>query len=261
MKIKQYQIDAFADRAFSGNPAAVCLLDQWPDDALLQAIAEENNLSETAFLVPIGDGFHLRWFTPDVEVLLCGHATLAAAHVVFEYLDFADREVVFHTLSGALPVVRQDNLLVMNFPVGLPHPCRIPPDALASALGKQPLEVWVAEDYLAVFADEDDIRILTPNFAAMQTLDRRGVIATAAGNSCDFVSRFFGPKIGIPEDPVTGSAHCQLAPLWAEKLGKSVLHARQLSRRGGEIRCQLQGQRVLLAGRAVTVMVTEIACL
>lgn len=261
MKIKQYHVDAFAERAFTGNPAAVCLLDRWPGDTLLQAIAEENNLSETAFLVPLRDGFHLRWFTPIIEVPLCGHATLAAAHVVFEHLNYAGREVMFYTLSGELPVIRQDNWLVMNLPASLPHPCMTPPAALAAALGKQPVEVWEAEDYIAVFADEEDVRSLVLDFTEMQVLKLRGVIVTAAGTSCDFVSRFFGPKIGVPEDPVTGSAHCQLAPLWAVKLGKTVLAAKQLSRRGGEIRCQLQGRRVLLAGSAVTVMISEISCL
>lgn len=260
MKIKQYQVDAFAERPFTGNPAAVCLLEQWPDDALLQAIAEENNLSETAFLVPFADGFHLRWFTPATEVPLCGHATLAAAHVVFQHLNFSGREALFHTLSGVLPVVREGGRLLMNFPVSRPEICLNPPAALSEALGRQPLEVWAADDYLVLLSDEDDIKTLIPDFAGLATLDLRGVIVTAAGRDCDFVSRFFGPKLGINEDPVTGSAHCQLAPFWADRLGREHLIGKQVSRRGGTIECQLLGERILLAGKAVTVISAEIEC-
>lgn len=259
MKLKQFQVDAFAFRPFTGNPAAVCLLEQWPEDALLQAIAEENNLSETAFLVANGGGFDLRWFTPRVEVELCGHGTLAAAHVVFEHLNFAGVNVVFSTLSGPLTVARYDKLLVMDFPASSPIPCPTALAVIGAALGKQPAEVWEAEDYLAVFSSAADVRELSPDFEALKKLDLRGVIVTAAGDGCDFVSRVFGPKLGVDEDPVTGSAHCQLAPFWATRLGKTELRAKQVSRRGGEVLCQLrQDGRVLLTGGAVTFMIGEI---
>ncbi len=257
MKIKQYQVDAFAARAFEGNPAAVCPLDSWLDDGLLQAIAVENNLSETAFFVPSGSGFRLRWFTPASEVDLCGHATLATAHVLFEHLGQPGPAVSFETRSGTLTVERKGGLLEMDFPACPPKPCS-ESGILAQALGRQPLEVLCADDYLAVFDSEATVRGLTPDFALLGTLDRRGVIVTAPGSADDFVSRFFAPRLGVPEDPVTGSAHCALAPYWAGRLGRHRLSARQVSKRGGRILCELKDDRVLLSGTAITFMEAEI---
>ena len=257
MRIKQYQIDAFTTRIFGGNPAAVCPLDAWLEDSLLQAIAEENNLSETAFFVKTGNGFHLRWFTPVAEVDLCGHATLATAHVIFEMLGYAKPSIAFETRSGILTVAKNGSLLVMDFPSVPPAPCSTP-DALLAGLGLQPVEVLAAADYLVVLDSEEAVRSVKPDFAKLAELDLRGVIVTAPGLNADFVSRFFGPKLGIPEDPVTGSAHCTLAPYWSAKLGKNILSARQISKRGGDIQCELNGNRVALAGHAVTFMEAEI---
>jgi PhzF family phenazine biosynthesis protein len=257
MKIRQYQVDAFATRAFEGNPAAVCPLESWLDDGLLQAIAEENNLSETAFFVPSDEGFRLRWFTPGSEVDLCGHATLATAHVLFEHLGHPGQAIAFETRSGPLTVKRRGGLLEMDFPARPPTPCT-GPEILARALGRQPLEVLRADDYLVVFDSEATVRGIRPDFSLLGTLDLRGVIITAPGGPDDFVSRFFAPRLGIPEDPVTGSAHCTLAPYWAARLGKRRLSARQVSKRGGSIVCELNDGRVLLSGSAVTFMEAEI---
>ena len=257
-KLKQYQVDAFATRAFEGNPAAVCPLDRWLDDRLLQAIAEENNLSETAFFVPSAKGFQLRWFTPVKEVDLCGHATLATAHIIFEKLGYAQPVITFETRSGDLFVKKCGAQLEMDFPACPPTPCALP-DLLAEGLGQRPLEVWSADDYLAVFDSEATVRAITPNQTLLAQLDLRCVVITAAGAKADFVSRVFGPKYGIPEDPVTGSAHCALTPLWAGKLGKTVLTAEQVSKRGGQLGCELQADRVLLSGSAVTVMEAGLA--
>lgn len=257
MKIRQYQVDAFATRAFEGNPAAVCPLESWLDDDLLQAIAAENNLSETAFFVPAKDGFHLRWFTPLSEVDLCGHATLAAAHVLFAHLGYIGQAITFATRSGALTVKRNGDLLEMDFPASPPTPCASA-EILARALGRQPVGVLAADDYLAVFESEAVVRGITPDFSLLGTLDRRGVIITAPGADVDFVSRFFAPRLGVPEDPVTGSAHCMLAPYWADRLGKRRLTARQVSKRGGRLACEMKGERVLLSGSAVTFMEAEI---
>jgi len=257
MGIKQYQVDAFTTRIFGGNPAAVCPLDAWLEDSLLQAIAAENNLSETAFFVKTENGFHLRWFTPVAEINLCGHATLATAHVIFEILGYARQTIAFETRSGILSVERKGALLVMDFPSVPPKPCT-PPSELLAGLGKQPVEVLAADDYFAVFDSEDTIHSIKPDFAKLAELDLRGVIVTARGRDFDFVSRFFAPKFGIPEDPVTGSAHCALTPYWSAKLGKQVLDARQVSKRGGDIQCELKGNRVALAGHAVTFMEAEI---
>jgi PhzF family phenazine biosynthesis protein len=258
MRLKQYQVDAFATRAFEGNPAAVCPLESWLDDGLLQAIAEENNLSETAFFVPSEKGFALRWFTPVKEVDLCGHATLASAHVIFEILGYAKQAITFETRSGDLLVEKKGKQLVMDFPACPPTFCELP-EILAQGLGRRPIEVLAADDYVAVFASEADIRSIAPNQALLGQLDLRGVIVTAPGMEVDFVSRFFAPKFGIPEDPVTGSAHCALAPYWANKLGKRILSAKQVSRRGGNIICEVKADRVLLSGCAVTFMEAEIA--
>ena len=257
MRLRQYQVDAFATRVFEGNPAAVCPLETWLDDALLQAIANENNLSETAFFVPTERGFHLRWFTPVSEVDLCGHATLAAAHILFDELGYAGKQITFETQSGDLIVEANGGLLAMDFPARPPALCPIP-DGLADGLGRVPLEVRAANDYLAVFENEEIIRAIAPDFAKLADLNLRGVIVTAPGKDVDFVSRFFAPKIGIPEDPVTGAAHCELTPYWAQRLGKDTFEARQVSARGGSLSCRLQGNRVIIAGKAVTFMVAEI---
>jgi len=252
MRVPLYQIEAFADGPFTGNPAAVCPLEEWLPDNVMQAIAAENNLSETAFFVPEGDGYRLRWFTPTTEVDLCGHATLASAFVVFGWLMPQRNEVTFQTQqAGALTVSRQGDLLALDFPARPPSRCPMP-DGLAAALGRAPSAVLSARDYLAVYESADEIRALTPDFAAIARLDRFAIIATAPGaNGIDFVSRFFAPAWGVDEDPVTGSAHCTLIPYWADRLGKTRLEARQLSRRGGALSCALHGDRVTIAGRAI----------
>ena len=256
MKLRQFQVDAFASRPFEGNPAAVCPLEQWLPDSLLQSIAEENNLSETAFFVPDAKGFHLRWFTPVSEVDFCGHATLATAHVLYEALGHNSEVVVFSTRSGEMTVKRDDRLYVMDFPSMPPRPCA-PPQALVAGIKVSPAEVLSAGDYVAVFESEDVVRSLTPDFTKLSELDLRGVIATAPGRQCDFVSRFFAPRFGINEDPVTGSAHCELTPYWSARLGRKVLRARQISKRGGDVQCELAGDRVVLKGGAVTFMEGE----
>ena len=253
MKIPIYQIDAFASRVFSGNPAAVCPLESWLDDSVLQAIAQENNLSETAFFIPVEDGYHIRWFTPVAEVDLCGHATLATAFVVFTLLEPSGVEVSFNSRSGRLTVTRDDDLLTMDFPSLPPVPCEAPGD-LIKGLGREPVEVFCSEDYVVVFSAEDDITDLRPDFELLKELDLRGVAATARGKNVDFVSRFFAPKYGINEDPVTGSAHCSLTPYWASKLHKRDLRAHQVSKRGGELFCRDCGDRVKISGRAVAYM-------
>ena len=261
MKLPFYQIDAFTSSVFSGNPAGVCLLDSWLDDATLLAIAAENNLSETAFLVAGQAGYELRWFTPATEVDLCGHATLATAFVVFTYLDPGNDTVRFETASGVLTVRRDGDLLAMDFPSRRAVSCPVPGE-LIRGLGIEPREVLLARDYLAVYDSEEQIKSLQPDMLELSKLDCLGVIVTAPGSECDFVSRFFAPRVGIPEDPVTGSSHCTLIPYWAERTGKSELHARQLSERGGELFCEDTGDRdlgdgdfgdrVSIAGRAVT---------
>lgn len=257
MKIKQYQVDAFATRAFEGNPAAVCPLASWLDDSLLQSIAEENNLSETAFFVPSKKGFQLRWFTPVREVDLCGHATLAAAHVVFEILGYSKQIITFETRSGDLLVEKYGKQLKMDFPARTSTPYEVS-DLLIKGLGQTPVEVLAADDYLVVFESEAIVRAIVPDQALLAQLDLRGVIITAPGMEFDIVSRFFAPKFGIPEDPVTGSAHCALAPYWANKLGKTILTARQVSKRGGNLTCEIKGDRVMLYGEAVTFMDADI---
>ena len=250
MRIPLYQIDAFTGRVFAGNPAAVCPLEEWLDAATMQAIAAENNLSETAFFVRGGEGYGLRWFTPTLEVDLCGHATLASAFVVFEFLDRAAEAVRFETRSGELVVRRKEGLLAMDFPARPPEPCA-PDAALAAALDKAPRELWQSRDYLAVYDSEDEVRSLTPDMKALAAVGHFAVCVTAPGRDADFVSRFFAPAVGIPEDPVTGSAHCTLTPYWARRLGKTDLHALQVSARGGELFCHDGGDRVEIAGQAV----------
>jgi PhzF family phenazine biosynthesis protein len=250
VKIPIYQVDAFASSLFSGNPAAVCPLEEWLEDDVMQSIAAENNLAETAFFLRHGDPHALRWFTPTLEVDLCGHATLASAFVMFEYVDRAARAVRFTTRSGELVVRRQEGLLAMDFPARPPRQCE-PNPALAAALGKPPVELWESRDYMAVYNREEDVRALAPDMQALAAVGHFAVIVTAPGNSSDFVSRFFAPASGIDEDPVTGSAHCTLVPFWARRLGKAELHAVQVSARGGELFCRDHGGRVEIAGRAV----------
>jgi len=251
MPIQLYQVDAFASRVFEGNPAAVCPLERWLDDATMQAIAAENALSETAFFVPQGGAFALRWFTPTAEVDLCGHATLAAAFVLFTELDFDGDVARFATRSGELRVAREGDALSLDLPALVAMPCPAPA-GLAEALGRAPREVLVAEDYVAVFEREEDVRALDPDMDALTRLDRRGVVVTAPGHDVDLVSRYFAPAIGIPEDPVTGSTHASLAPYWAGRLGVRSVRARQVSHRGGELTCRVEGDRVVLVGHAVT---------
>lgn len=250
MDIRFYQIDAFADRLFAGNPAGVCFLDSWPEERLLQSIAAENNLSETAFLVRAGDVYELRWFTPKTEVDLCGHATLASAFAIFEMEEPEARQVEFQTKSGILSVERQEDLIMMDFPAR-PPTCEPPPD-IALILGLPPLQVMQARDLLAVYEEEEQVRKLTPDFIRIAALDYPGVIVTAPGKESDFVSRFFAPRVGVPEDPVTGSAHCTLIPYWSRRLAKKQLRALQLSERGGELFCFDKGERVAIGGRAAT---------
>lgn len=250
MRIPIYQVDAFASRLFAGNPAAVCPLEEWPEDSVMQAIAAENNLAETAFFLRHGDPHALRWFTPALEVDLCGHATLASAYVVFEYLDRSAHAVRFSTRSGELVVRRQAELLALDFPARPPAQCE-PYPALAAALGKPPRELWESRDYMAVYDTEEQVRALEPDMKALAAVGHFAVIATAPGRSSDFVSRFFAPASGVDEDPVTGSAHCTLTPFWARRLGKSELHALQVSARGGELFCRDHGDRVEIAGGAV----------
>ncbi len=258
MRQPLYLVDAFADRPFTGNPAAVCPLDRWLPDALMQNIAMENNQAETAFFVrDRGGGFELRWFTPEVEMDLCGHATLAAAHVLFGALHFPDRQVTFASKSGPLTVRREGDLLELDFPSRPPQPCAVP-DGLVEGLGATPVEVSASRDYFCVFESAAQVRALVPDFNALNRIDKFGVIVTAPGDDCDFVSRFFCPNAGVPEDPVTGSAHCTLIPYWAKRLGKSKLNARQLSRRGGTLRCEDRGERVRIAGRTATFMRGEL---
>ena len=257
MKLPIYQLDSFTDRAFGGNPAAVVVLEGWLSDETLQAIALENNLSETAFVVRDGGVFDLRWFTPETEVDLCGHATLASADVVFRHGYAAGGEVVFRTKSGELTVERDGDLLVMNFPSRPPVPMELS-DAVGRALGSAPCELHESRDLLAVFECQADIEGLVPDIAAVAELDTNAVIVTAPGNTSDFVSRFFAPRAGIDEDPVTGSSHCTLVPYWSARLGKSKLHALQVSARGGELFCEHRGDRVSIAGRAVEYLRGEI---
>jgi len=252
MNIPIYQIDAFTSEVFSGNPAAVCILDEWIEDRLLQSVAAENNLSETAYLVQNKNDFDLRWFTPTTEVELCGHATLASAFVQFFYREWSEDKIRFRTRkSGQLMVTKKGEVLEMDFPARPPAHLRTHPDALSRALGVTPKKVYgSAEDLMVVFDSEKTITEIQPDFAILEQLDCRGIIITAPGDRCDFVSRFFAPKVGVPEDPVTGSAHCVLIPYWATVLGKNELHALQVSKRGGELFCGFAGERVRISGKA-----------
>lgn len=257
MKIPCYHVDAFANAAFRGNPAAVCPLEAWLPDATLQNIAAENNLSETAFLVARSRDFDLRWFTPTTEVDLCGHATLAAAFVLFNERAIKTDSIRFHSRSGRLTVTREGDVLTLDFPSRPALPTAAA-EALICGLGARPDEVLKARDILAVFAKPAEVQALQPDFAMLKTLDCLGIIATAPGDDCDFVSRFFAPAAGINEDPVTGSAHCTLIPYWSRRLGKPALRARQISARGGELFCRDAGERVFIGGRAAIYLRGEI---
>jgi PhzF family phenazine biosynthesis protein len=249
MTIPIYQVDAFTMGSFSGNPAAVCPLNAWLDDDTMQKIAAENNLSETAFIVAGEGSYGLRWFTPAIEVDLCGHATLAAAYVVLNYLQPDLDSVSFETQSGELVVTRDGDRLSVDFPARAPTPVAVS-EALSDALGEAPAEVYASRDILAVYEDEASVRRLSPNQAKLLALDEGlGVIVTAKGDAVDFVSRFFAPKAGVAEDPVTGSTHCTLVPFWAERLGRSQLVAHQVSARGGELHCEHRGDRVIMSGQ------------
>lgn len=260
MTIPIYQADAFTNRLFGGNPAAICPLDKWLPDETMQKIATENNLAETAFFVASDNGFKLRWFTPEFEIDLCGHATLASAHIIFTELGYQKDVIHFETLkAGVLNVRKDSDKYEMDFPSRPPIAIEIP-NGLIEALGgeKKPLAILRSRDYFVVYETEDDILEITPDFFALSKFDTVGFIVTARGKKADFVSRFFAPGAGIPEDPVTGSAHCNLIPYWADKLGKTKLHAYQLSARKGELWCELKGERVLMSGNAVTYLKGEI---
>jgi PhzF family phenazine biosynthesis protein len=253
MKLPLYQVDAFASRPFTGNPAAVMPLEAWLPEATMQSIALENALSETAFFVREGEGFRIRWFTPACEVDLCGHATLASAFVLFTELEPSRRSVTFQSASGPLSVERRGELLVLDFPSRPPESIAAIP-GLAEALGARVLETWKARDIVAVLGSEAEVRALQPDLSALAGIDAFAVIVTAPGAVADFVSRFFAPRKGVPEDPVTGSAHTTLVPFWGRRLGRKALHALQVSPRGGELFCEDLGERAAIGGRAVMVL-------
>jgi PhzF family phenazine biosynthesis protein len=252
MNIPYFEVTAFARRPFAGNPAAVCLLpEKWLPDELMQQIAAENNLAETAFLIGRGDFYDLRWMTPAVEVDLCGHATLASAHVLFQHFGHEGDCIRFQSKSGELRVERENDRLVLDFPAQPLAECDAPA-RLAEGLRAQPKAVLKGRDYFAVFEREDEVAAIKPDFDVLAALDAQGVIVTAPGRECDFVSRYFAPAAGIPEDPATGSTHCALIPYWSGQLGRSDLLARQISKRGGEFFCQDRDERVRIHGHALT---------
>jgi len=259
MIIPIYQIDAFTDRLFSGNPAAVCPLDFWPSNEVLQNIAAENNLSETAFFKKRDNLFEIRWFTPLAEVELCGHATLATAHVLFNHLKFKGDHLIFESrYSGILKVSKKGEYLTLDFPADRIEPT-LPPDHLFESIGSKPSEIWKGlTDYLLYYPSQEDIEEINPDFGLLKKVEARGIIITAPGYDCDFVSRFFAPFVGVNEDPVTGSAHTSLIPFWAHRLNQLKFEARQLSARGGFLKCQLAGDRVLISGKACTYMIGSI---
>jgi PhzF family phenazine biosynthesis protein len=251
VKIPAYHINAFTETVFSGNPAVVCPLGHWLDDEQLQFIARENNLPVTVFFVENDDHYALRWFTPTVELDLCGHGTVAAAAVIFDCMEASRTSVLFQTKGGRFPVTRDGRLICMDFPVHAAVPCSAEPENLVRALGRTPAEILKAPNYLAVYEGEAEIRAIAPDMELLRAVDGLGVIVTARGGEADFVSRYFAPKIGIPEDAATGSTHCTLAPYWAERLGKRKLHALQLSKRRGELWCEHREDSVRISARAV----------
>ena len=250
MEISLYQIDAFASKLFEGNPAAVCPLDEWLSDELMQSIAAENNLSETAFFVPKGNGFHIRWFTPTSEVDLCGHATLASAYVLFNILGYKRERIAFDSKSGFLLLSKDNDRIVLDFPAQPPVPCDVP-EEIVKAFNVEPIECLKSEDFIVVFENETDVELANPDFNQLITLDLRGVAITAKSDRWDFVARFFAPKYGIPEDPVTGSAYTQLVPYWTIKTGSKRFRVKQVSARGGELICEMVDDRVLISGKAI----------
>ncbi|MBL7111855.1 MAG: PhzF family phenazine biosynthesis protein [Bacteroidales bacterium] len=257
MRLQIFQVDAFTNQLFHGNPAAICPLNNWLEDAEMQNIASENNLSETAFFVPVNDSFQIRWFTPAVEVDLCGHATLATAHVLFNHLNYEKRIIHFDSKSGLLTVRKDNEFITLNFPSTRLDVSEATP-ILVEAIGINPVAVYESDDLLVLLNSEAEVSQLEPDFNLLSKLSTRGIIVTAAGKDCDFVSRFFAPAVGINEDPVTGSAHTKLTPFWAEKLDKETMTARQLSKRGGDLKCTCLGDRVEISGKAMTYMIGEI---
>jgi PhzF family phenazine biosynthesis protein len=257
MELKLYHIDAFATKPFEGNPAAICPLEAWLPDELMQAIAAENNLSETAFFVPTETGYHVRWFTPLHEVNLCGHATLASAYVIFNFLGYQKDEIAFQSRSGILTVARKDDWLELDFPTKVPMECSTP-EPILKAFSITPIECLRADDYIVVFESEEQVAKANPDIALLSQLDLRGVAITAKSNDYDFVTRFFAPKHGLAEDPVTGSIFTELIPYWSAKLNKTELTAKQISARGGEVGCVYVGDRVKISGRAVKYMTGSI---
>jgi len=259
MKTKLYQIDAFTDKVFHGNPAAVCILDEWAGEEKMQQIAAENNLAETAFAVKRAKDYEIRWFTPTVEVDLCGHATLATAFVLYNYYNYPLDKIKFYSKnSGILSVEKNGNELTLDFPADICKKTEIPHD-LISALDKKPDETYKGKtDYLLIFSTQKDIEEIKPDFALLTGINARGIIVSAPGKETDFISRFFAPQVGINEDPVTGSAHTTLIPYWSKRLNKNVLSAKQLSERGGDLHCEYLGERVKISGQAVTYLIGEI---
>jgi PhzF family phenazine biosynthesis protein len=259
MKLAIYQVDAFADKVFAGNPAAVVPLEQWLDDELMQKIAMENNLSETAFFIKTGDGYHLRWFTPGYEIDLCGHATLASAYVIKNFIEPHLHEIHFTTQKvGVLKAAAADGMYMLDFPSSMPQACEVP-DKLLHSLGiSNAVEILKSRDYFVILPNEEAIKNVDPDYTLMKELDTIGVIIIAKGQSADVVSRCFYPGLGIQEDPVTGSAHCNIVPYWSEKLNKFKLECRQLSARGGVLHCELQGDRVSMSGQCVLFLKGEI---
>lgn len=259
-RLKIYQVDAFTDKLFSGNPAAVCILNKWLSDNLMQSIGNENNLAETAFVVPKGGDFEIRWFTPTTEVDLCGHATLASAFVLFDILDYPDSLIQFHSSkSGLLAVTKRDDMLFLNFPTDKLELIHEKQNIIEKCIGIKPTELYKGKtDYIAMIDSESSLQNLRPELEEISKLKARGLIVTAKGDNVDFVSRFFAPQSGINEDPVTGSAHTSLLPLWSKKLGKSKLIANQLSKRGGQLLCEFKDDRCLIGGKARLYLTGEI---
>ena len=259
LTIPIFQVDAFTNKLFGGNPAAICPLKEWLPASLMQKIAAENNLAETAFFIHQGHDFELRWFTPQSEVDLCGHATLATAHVLFTQLNYNSDQIHFHTLkAGTLKVSKANDLYTLDFPARIPLACEVPEGLIEALGGIQPVEILRSRDYFIVYESEEIIESLKPDFNLLKEIDSLGFVVTAPGMQFDFVSRFFAPAVGIDEDPVTGSAHCNLIPYWASRLGKDKLHAFQVSARTGELWCESKGDRVLMSGKAVTYLKGEV---
>lgn len=256
--MKQYIVDAFTDKVFHGNQAAVCVLEEWPEESLMMSITRENNFSETAFTVREGDGYRLRWFTPGGEIDLCGHATLATAFVLFNFYEKEAESIIFHTMSGDLFIGRRGERIAMDFPAYRLGEAPVT-DEMEDALGARPREAYLDRDLLLVYDNEATVRGMRPDFEKVGQLDGLGIAVTAPGVDHDCVSRFFAPKLEINEDPVTGSVHCMIAPYWANRLGKDAISAYQASARGGEMVCELQGERVVLLGKAALFSASELA--